>query len=1153
MPVPIVLVFAALTVLRTHLLCAPAPGQVPVVEVPSLAIGADTEVVLTDHDPPGPLAGPAQVFLLAPPVGGELYIHARVTDPVGAGCVIEAQTGAGRRINQARGGRGAAVLSLKTQASPNRLLVGVDATLAPGDRRILQVRTVFVANPEDSPAPTLQRLLGEVEALVAAGDVEGAATRVREGVTELDGALDTYPGPSAVRACLQLGVVASDLGAMPAALRLMAIAREGFERVYPDEFPDLQNARMGEALACHALGDLAGAEALLRKIVDVNREALPPGDERAFPAELNLATFLAEIGRLDEAGRALERLGDALAPLAPPTDPRLMMLRQNQAALAGMQGHMTVARAILETQLELAAGVLDDDAADVLRMRENLAAVVSELGDAERAIALLQRVAAVHDVRLPRDHETRRRTDRNLAQMQRRVGDHTAAALLFEEVLSSCERALPPGHPETTATRVDLAIALGNLGRYREATSLAEAALAELAADPRDDPFDRVRVGLLLAQVSMAQGRSVDARDRLQRLLAESETALGAESLPVIKVRANLGDCLVRLGDPEAALDLIAADIAHEQRAGVDLGETLLGARGREVRALAAIQSARDDGRLERSCAAMVQEFEVFLARLSAFSARQIEEALAAVQEPLWILLSITDEAGVSPAESLCLIERIRWVSARAESAACTTPDAQAARERLVAARQVVVELSVAAQTGDVVATPEAIGRAARQRDAAEQALRTALARDGAAPEVDLAEIARALGPHAAAVSFWRHADPGGVAPAAAKPWRLTAWVLRGDATVVRIELGLLAPIEAAVAAYRDQIGRPMDRGAAAEVVDAEDDAPGRELFEQILAPVLDAAGPVDALVVAPSQLLHLVPLDALPMGDGAVGDALRIRQVLALASLADARPRSTGDPSLLVLGGIDFNAPPDVAAAKDGDPSPAPADPAKARSTPTGVLFAPLRQTRMEAEAVVDLFENSFDVAAVLDTGRKATKEHLEIAAPGRRFLHIATHGYFAPPTIASRAADAGLGDAVVGLLPMTLSGLALAGANRGVDYASRAVGVVTAEELAGFDLSDCDLVVLSACDTSVGLARGGEGVASLRTALVRAGARACITSLWKVDDERTRELMSDFYTRLWVLGLPSDEALWAAKAALRDRGAPARDWAGWVLTGTP
>ena len=111
--------------------------------------------------------------------------------------------------------------------------------------------------------------------------------------------------------------------------------------------------------------------------------------------------------------------------------------------------------------------------------------------------------------------------------------------------------------------------------------------------------------------------------------------------------------------------------------------------------------------------------------------------------------------------------------------------------------------------------------------------------------------------------------------------------------------------------------------------------------------------------------------------------------------------------------------------------------------------------------------------------------------------------------------------------------------------------MGILTAEELTSLDLSSCELAVLSACETNVGIRRAGQGIQSLQTALHAAGARAAITSLWKVDDAATRQLMEFFYMYLWRKNLPVGEALWRAKKDLRRSGQPLMNWSGWVLSG--
>jgi CHAT domain-containing protein len=235
---------------------------------------------------------------------------------------------------------------------------------------------------------------------------------------------------------------------------------------------------------------------------------------------------------------------------------------------------------------------------------------------------------------------------------------------------------------------------------------------------------------------------------------------------------------------------------------------------------------------------------------------------------------------------------------------------------------------------------------------------------------------------------------------------------------------------------------------------------------------------------------------------------------------------------------------------------------------------FEALPGTGAEVSAIAALFAESFPsgVPARVLAGEEASREALFALAPGARFLHLATHGWFAPESVVS-AADpeliderAGLGRAMTraeqvrGSSPMVLCGLALAGANGEKDELGRVAGLVTAEELAGLSLSSCELAVLSACETAVGVRRAGQGVASLQRALHMAGAKSVVTSLWKVSDEATRELMVELYRRIWVEGEPKAKALFGAKMQLRSArerdGRPryaTRDWAGWVLTGDP
>jgi CHAT domain-containing protein len=111
----------------------------------------------------------------------------------------------------------------------------------------------------------------------------------------------------------------------------------------------------------------------------------------------------------------------------------------------------------------------------------------------------------------------------------------------------------------------------------------------------------------------------------------------------------------------------------------------------------------------------------------------------------------------------------------------------------------------------------------------------------------------------------------------------------------------------------------------------------------------------------------------------------------------------------------------------------------------------------------------------------------------------------------------------------PYLLSGLVLAGANR-----DAADGVLLAEQMADLDLRGCDMVVLSACETALGKAVGGEGVLGMQRALETAGVRTSVTSLWQIDDAATAVLMEHFYENLWKKKMSKLEALRQAQLAV-------------------
>lgn len=151
----------------------------------------------------------------------------------------------------------------------------------------------------------------------------------------------------------------------------------------------------------------------------------------------------------------------------------------------------------------------------------------------------------------------------------------------------------------------------------------------------------------------------------------------------------------------------------------------------------------------------------------------------------------------------------------------------------------------------------------------------------------------------------------------------------------------------------------------------------------------------------------------------------------------------------------------------------------------------------------------------------KDANEENLrKVQSP--KLLHIATHGYFIKDIETEDKKFLGFNSEAFSQLADLKSGLIMAGAaintNDTVFVSAEKDGIFTAREASQLNLTNTDLVVLSACQTGLGFDFGNQGVIGLQQALSNAGAKNLIMSLWPVDDNATQLLMTKFY-EAWSL----------------------------------
>lgn len=122
---------------------------------------------------------------------------------------------------------------------------------------------------------------------------------------------------------------------------------------------------------------------------------------------------------------------------------------------------------------------------------------------------------------------------------------------------------------------------------------------------------------------------------------------------------------------------------------------------------------------------------------------------------------------------------------------------------------------------------------------------------------------------------------------------------------------------------------------------------------------------------------------------------------------------------------------------------------------------------------------------------------------------------------------------------------------------YVRLADGQLNAIDAFSLDLTGCELVTLSGCETGLALSSGGDEQLGLGRAFLAAGVNSLIMSLWSVEDNATSELMKLFYQHL-LHGESKVQALRAAQCHFlrEDNSLPAMYthpyfWAAFRLVG--
>jgi CHAT domain-containing protein/tetratricopeptide (TPR) repeat protein len=931
-----------------------------------------------------------------------------------------------------------------------------------------------------------------------------------------------------------LGSLYVSMGDYSRAEPLFRQALEIRRKVLGEEHPDYATSLNKLGFLYESMVDYSRAEPLYRQALEIQKRAL--GEEHPFYATSlnNLAGLYVSMADYSRAEPLYRQALEINKKVLGEEHPDYVTSLSNLGVLYQSMADYSRAEPLYRQALEIRKKVLGEEHPHYAQSLSNLGVLYQKMGDNARAEPLYRQALEIWKKVLGEEHPDYATSLNNLGFLYQSMRDYSRAEPLYRQALEIRKKVLGEDHPHYAQSSNNLGSLYESMEDYARAEPLFRQAL-EIRRKALGEEHPDYAISLNnLGALYDSKGDFERAEPLYRQALEIRRKVLGEEHPDVALAHSNLGSLLMCLGQPSE----VEAELREAARIYLShLRRTFAVQTERQKLILLNRVRSNFDGWLSVASGAEIGAEAVYdrllLWKGIVFSEQQRQQSL---------------RSDPALAEMFVQLESVTRQLAAASFAVPQSAEAGRLRTRRIE---------------ELTTEQERIERLlALQSDA--------FRRQQQALQMTSRDLVQQLPPKTALIDFlvYTHIQPPGDHETRMRhERRLLAFVARADVDIVRIDLGPISALAELIDQWRKQTRYPV--GLLGE------DHPGVALRKLVWEPLEASLADAETVLISPDGPLCRFPFAALP---GTQPNTFLIEertvavipvpqllpQLLAATTINDTP--LTVKESLLLVGAVDYGGSPGaIGEDRGGEPSVSLDELERSAALPK---YGFLGQTREEIDQLQESFEEQFPSQRVdiLD-GTQATEAAFRRHASGYRWLHLATHGFFAPARLRSalsaateeRSLQPGEFNraTVSGFNPGLLSGIVLTGANteptEGEDD-----GILTALEVAALDLSQVDLAVLSACETGLGEEAGGEGVLGLQRAFQLAGARTVVSSLWRVPDRQTSLLMQRFYHNVWQGKMSRIEALREAQIWILRGGdeveraeVPPSQWAAFVLSG--
>ena len=275
----------------------------------------------------------------------------------------------------------------------------------------------------------------------------------------------------------QLGLIKRNQGHYKEALISYGKTLEVYQKIYPEDHPDLATAYNNIGQVYNSTGDYVKALEYYQKSLDIYQRTLDSNHPSLAISYNNIGLVLKFLGDYNKALESHEKALTIELKVLPKNHPSLATSYNNIGLVYKNIGEYSKALESHEKALDIEQKSLPSNHPSLAISYNNIGLLYDHIGEYSKALAFYEKTLEIYQKTLPNTHPNLAITYNNIGSVYKNIGEYAKALLFCEKTLEIEEKSLPADHPDLAISYSNIGTIYENIGEYIRARESHEKAL----------------------------------------------------------------------------------------------------------------------------------------------------------------------------------------------------------------------------------------------------------------------------------------------------------------------------------------------------------------------------------------------------------------------------------------------------------------------------------------------------------------------------------------------------------------------------------------------------------------------------------------------------------------------------------------------------